>query len=222
MAKTNKMSKSIIILGAGASRDYSAYVKKHSLLTNDLVKPEFLDTNVLSNNFKDATDLLSVMSDSILSGKKGFEERLMDIKNEAEGLPNIKSQLVSLEFYLQKVFSGISENTEHPINNYKILIQKINYHNRGQAHIVSFNYDTLFEFSVGIDLWQTVESYIKNDLKLIKVHGSHDWIYIQNRSLVSAFDADLSDYDFYIKYPDYLDNIRSNQRDISPYTKVYI
>ena len=94
--------------------------------------------------------------------------------------------------------------------------------NNGQANIVSFNYDTLFESSIGMDIWQTMDSYIKNNIKLIKVHGSHNWIYIQSKSLIFGPDADLSDYDFYIKNPDFLDNIRSRQKDVSPYTLAYI
>lgn len=217
------MSKPVIILGAGASYDYPIYSGIRPPLTNDLVKEEFLDMEALSH-FKEAASLLTGMSYTILKGIKSFEEILMDIKKETGNLPHRKSQFVSLEFYLQRVFHSISIKAQHPLNNYKTLIQKIKDYNEGRAHIVSFNYDTLFESSVGIDFWQTMESYIKNDIKLIKVHGSHDWIYIDHKdSVMSGYlSNDNDDYDFCMKNPDYLDNLRSLRKDISPYTIAHI
>ena len=211
----------VIILGAGASKDYSQYGNP-APVTDELLHSDFKNSLAL-NKYKEAADLLTQISYSVLNKQKSFEEALSDIKNDFGALSHVKSQFVALEFYLQQVFQKISLNIQE-LNNYKTLVQKIKNFNQGKACVVTFNYDTLFESSIGMDFWQTMESYIKNNLKLIKVHGSHDWAYIQHKSLISGYILDRypSDYDFYTKNPDYLDNIRSSQKDINPYPMAYI
>lgn len=70
--------------------------------------------------------------------------------------------------------------------------------------MVSFNYDTLFEQSVG---WQENENidlnhYIRGKIKLIKIHGSCDWSYISRRDAKEdSLDMIKNSFEYLKAYP---------------------
>ncbi|MCL5667271.1 MAG: hypothetical protein M1383_05890 [Patescibacteria group bacterium] len=205
------MNNPIIILGAGASHDYSAY-QTGTPLTNELVQGSFLHDSSLKT-YPEAAELLSEISYPVLKGQKTFENALRDIKDEAGNLPHRKSQLVSLEFYLRDLFSNLSAHT-HSLNNYKTLVNKIRDYNKGQACVVTLNYDTLFEESAGMTYWLEMNDSITGPIKLIKLHGSHDWAYIQNHSYLNLENTTYkNEYDFYKANPDYLQDLRNRQAE---------
>lgn len=207
------MANPIIILGAGASKDYSVDVNP-APLTNELVEAIFLD-NALFNKYPGAAELFSDVRRPVLSKTSTFEKTLRDIKESVGTQPRRIEQFIALEFYLRDRFSAVSKASQ-PTNNYKALINRIHDFNAGKACVVSFNYDSLFEQSLR-KAPASISDYICNDIKIIKLHGSHDWTQIYKPDLPIHFQSDASqiDYNFYVRNPDILQKLRS--KGASPY-----
>lgn len=199
----------LIILGAGASHDFSPNIEKSKRppVTNDLVKEEFID-NELMSAYKDIRDLLSEIISSI-ERDGGFEQTLKRLKDNWGNNPKRKSQFIALQFYLRDLFENISRNNHSFISNYRTLFNRIHDLNggNGRACVVSFNYDTLFEQSIDDIEWNSMSSYISNNIKLIKPHGSWNWAYVGNKDKLEFKYRDYSDeYDFLTKNPEYINN----------------
>jgi hypothetical protein len=204
------MANPVIILGAGASYDYSPHAQPAPLM-KDLVSQAFLHGPSFTE-YPEAAALLSDVTYPVLKLQRNFEDVLQSIKEDAGNHPHRKAQFVALEFYFQNLFREISTRA-HPINNYQTLISKINDFNQGKAHIITFNYDTLFEQSAGVGMWQEINAYTRNELKLIKLHGSHDWVYISDRGdLDYQWRGYANDFDF---YKNNLDHLR--QKNVYPH-----
>lgn len=190
------MSYPLIIFGAGASYDYSqeGNGKKISPLTRDLVEMDFSDADLL-DKYEGVGDLLGEIATSVRKGEKSFEGALREIE-ERDKSEATQKQFIAMEFYLQSLFGQISDPTRprigiheeerrrmHRMNNYRTLLNRINNNSNGRACVVSFNYDTLFEDSLPENIRPTrIHDYISKDIKIIKPHGSHDWIYINRIS----------------------------------------
>lgn len=92
-------------------------------------------------------------------------------------------QIVNVQFYLQHLFSEISKNyIDFGPSNYEILMRQAYdyYLETGEDVVfVTFNYDTLLEKSfekiLGIKI-KDVSDYIKYPIKIIKPHGSCNWL----------------------------------------------
>lgn len=204
------MSYPLIILGAGASYDYSEH-KQRPPMTNDLIKPEYLSAGFLEK-YHEAAGLISEISARIkTSGNDiSFEDVLQSIKGASDHTIRGRAQLLALQFYLQDLFHDISESSYHPINRYSALINHID-RSGGKACIISFNYDTLLEKSFVGNFPKNIDSYVNGDIKVIKLHGSHDWFYEADSSIGSSPRQHL---DFLTKHPEYLDNLR--KKDFPP------
>ncbi len=86
-------------------------------------------------------------------------------------------QLIAFQFYLHKLFQKISDEFgRQSANNYNVLINQIN-DNGGNACIVTTNYDLLLEQNLYDVINENISSYIKGSIKVIKLHGSCDWMY---------------------------------------------
>lgn len=175
----------LIILGAGASfdcQDNSTFGDAHILndwhppLTNSIFDTKrFYD--ILKRYQPQVTNLASYINNRLKGGKLTFEEILTDLrKNKTNSNSDLIQQLVALRFYLADLFYAISDKYYRMVNNYQTLIQLINGSGR-QACIVNFNYDLLFEKAFFQSMPKSVNNYIKDEIKIIKLHGACNWFY---------------------------------------------
>lgn len=212
------MAKPLIIFGAGASHDYSKLGQPLAPLTKNLVDDQYLNVELL-DKYKGAGDLLTDIVYQVRENKKSFEDALTQVQARSSGAPHIKRQFTALEFYLKYLFQRISDpgyghNVMHPdtirrmhsMNNYRAMISRINSHSEGKAQIITFNYDTLFERSLPTEQQpRQMSDYHSGDIKITKLHGSHDWSFLRR----------ISDYDepdvftWCMKEPDLLNSIKS-------------
>ena len=199
------MSYPLIILGAGASHDYvhpdsrpSSFIPPP--ITDHLVKPHFFEQDI-SERYKEVQDLFSSIAPIINTGKKNLEESLSQLQNNASVNKHAQQQLIALRFYLKEFFQKISAR-HHPVNNYKALIARVRASAAPKALVVSFNYDTLFEQSVGWQENDNIDHYIRGDIKLIKIHGSCDWSYISKKDAEEdSFERIKSSFEYLKMYP---------------------
>jgi hypothetical protein len=171
----------LIILGAGASYDYSPF-GTIAPLTNHLVEEKFLYNDLLEK-YKGAGNLLSDIVHQVQARKRNFEEVLTEIKERTKSSEEMCAHFVALEFYLKDLFERILKPADltrkvHQINNYKIIINRINTYTGGRALVATFNYDTLFENNLLSGMPTKMNDYVSGNIKILKLHGSHDWVYI--------------------------------------------
>ncbi len=202
----------LIILGAGASHDYSPYGQKPPL-TKDLVQEIYIDKELLVQ-YPEVSNLISTLWTGVNRDKKSFEVILDEIQQQSQNNPNRKIQIVILQIYLQELFGKISANFQK-VNHYKTIQGRISDCFSGGACVVSFNYDTLFENSIIGNPFNKIRSYINGPIELIKPHGSHDWRYV--RRLDSwDFDEYKNAYSFLKQNPGYFEE-SSRGEYMTPY-----
>lgn len=193
------MATPVIIMGAGASHDYirpdnRAVTNMHKdifkpPLANGLCDPDML-TYIVKNPTQE-TRLISAYLRSQISEKKSLETCLGEFRDRAKTYKDGQKQLNSFQFYLAELFARISVEYRMPLNNYETLRVRIEQYlfdaKENNACIASFNYDTLLEGALEID--RHLPSYIKNPIKLIKLHGSCDWRFILGKSVYIRGDS---------------------------------
>ncbi len=183
------MAYPLIILGAGASFDSlerDRYLKGvyrqpdliqyQPPLTNDIFdESRFYD---ILRQHPYAADLASHAVTKV-GNTIGFEEYITDIfLNRAPKNEIRYKQIISLRYYLQHLFRFISAKYHRTGSNYNALVNLI-HDNGGKALIVNFNYDSLFENHIrSIYNSLKIDSYISSPIKVVKIHGSHDWVFI--------------------------------------------
>ncbi len=230
------MAYPLIIFGAGASNDYSSECGKNekiSPLTKNLVDKNFLFGDLL-NKYPSVGDLLSDVVLQVRGSISSFEEALTQIQERTAHSIPMRRQFIALEFYLQELFERVSNQNYtpiwitketrrrmHQINNYRIILNRINTYSNGKACVVTFNYDTLFENGFTQNLQpQRIGDYISGDLKLIKLHGSHDWVYIHRKSGKDIENA-IRAFDLCMEQPNLLAEAQQN-KSCNPYHKTEI
>ncbi|MBY0533956.1 MAG: hypothetical protein K2P31_03200 [Rickettsiaceae bacterium] len=184
------MAYPLIILGAGASHDYSAFNTERKIcpMTKNLVDSDFLDVDLLEK-FPGSNEILVEIIDQVKTYERSFEEVLTTIKSNASETSDVHKNIVALEFYLQELFRKISNTSNQGdevrkmcmLSNYKSLLNKIDTCSGKKACVISFNYDSLFEGAISGKEYTAMSNYINQDIKIIKLHGSHDWVYIGNK-----------------------------------------
>lgn len=143
-------------------------------MSNSLLNPHLFEPIIKA--FPPVRDLAASVNANV-PWHESLEEHLRKIKDLAAKNANRQKQLVAFEFYLQKLFQHISDQYgDQSTNNYSQLKNLINDYG-GQACIVTFNYDLLMEQNLGEIIGDSLDSYITGDIKLIKLHGSCDWVY---------------------------------------------
>ena len=196
----------LVIFGAGASYDYSEF-SAPCPLTNELVNSNRMDQNLLLK-YKDCGDLFTEIRPNIIQKRISFENALRELKEKFGNQKHRKIQFAALAYYLKDFFKNASGHTS-TINNYANLINKLKDHNSGTATIATFNYDSLFETALRTG-FNSMRDYISGAIKLIKIHGSHDWSYIQDkRNFLLLSDSDnLISYDIIRENPDVLEKLK--------------
>ena len=218
----------LIIFGAGASYDYSS-LGKIAPLTNHLINDDFLHPDLLEK-YKGAGDLLSDIIHQVKKKKRGFEAVLTEIKERTSHSAVMCSKFAALEFYLKGLFGRISDpkfshtmnerqlGRIHQINNYLTIINRIQTYSEGKACVITFNYYTLFEHNLGNQAPKRMQDYVSGDIKIFKLHGSHDWSYVQSKSLINyEREGVKDDFEWYLKYPDFINQNLKKDSSIRPY-----
>lgn len=172
------MSYPVIILGAGASHDFIRDDFVRSLEVRQFQPPltdKIFRTNFLNQALELYPELKYLVADAeaeIQHGKT-LEEFLSELKADNK----LNAEFFALQFYLHQLFQKITDRYYQSSNNYDALVSKIKYSMIKEATVVTFNYDSLFEKALSFPENYNLETYIDNSIKLIKLHGSCDWVY---------------------------------------------
>ncbi|OIR07558.1 hypothetical protein GALL_102190 [mine drainage metagenome] len=174
--------KTLVIIGAGASFNYSDEAKIETPpLTIDLFKDRFQD---LINNFPGVESL----SSQILKAKdieSYFQNQWDQIVKTYN--PYLLNELIDVQFYLHFLFKKIStSNIDFRKNNYIAFFRTlrdflISKGSNEKALVVSFNYDTILEKSIekmlnyNFDHLDNYVDYSYRNILLFKPHGSWNW-----------------------------------------------
>ena len=174
--------KTLIILGAGASHNYS--------FSKDIINPPL------------AKDLFDDQYKSLKAQHPGVEslspqlfqakdiEQYFQIQWDkiiATHNPVLLNKIVDVQFYLHALFEKVSSNIDIGRNNYVSFFQTLNDYliqlgDNQKALIVSFNYDTILEQSLARALYSpfnSLDDYIDvNNRRMLvfKPHGSWNWV----------------------------------------------
>ncbi len=209
----------VIIIGAGASTDYIN--RDYNTKPDGYIPP-------LSNNLFDPKrfekwmnkrpEISGLVADALtyVPHKFTIEQYLTKIRAESKENESRKKQLLSMMYYLQDLFFDISENYGNQTsNNLKALINKINdkiYNSNGAACFISFNYDILLEQNLTEYISDSLDSYIRNQIRVIKPHGSCDWVYY----IESHFNEIKDPYKHVLSYTNFLEAIENQKLSLSP------
>lgn len=217
------MSYPLIILGAGASYDYSVKGMETSTslapLTNQLVDSQHIDESLL-RQYPGSGSLLGDLVSKIRNKTKTFEQALTDHKAKTHGSLEMRKQFVALEFYLKDLFRNISISDSsverkrmHEINNYRSLANRIYTYCGGEACIVTFNYDSLLERNIP-RRFEMINDYVNDKIKIFKLHGSHNWSYLQRKNaILLSRNENINSFDFCMRNPGILDTVRENNHE---------
>lgn len=216
------MSYPLIIFGAGASHDYSIMGNPIAPLTNELAGDKYLPPDLLER-YEGVGHLLSDVVGKV-NGVHSFEQVLTDTKEEMWGSEKLQAHFVALEFFLKDLFKKISTGEEqeerlmHQINNYRSILNRIDTYCDGKACVVTFNYDTLFERNIPRGQPKAIKDYIGKDLKIFKLHGSHDWAYIHRIEGLGLWEEDFaSSFEYCVKRPAFLEKIKEDTNNHLPF-----
>ncbi len=184
----------IIILGAGAS---TGYVSPDYDMRDQRWKPPLSNNifNIKYSSFFDRyPEMKNLASEAMRSvpHRESFEQYLTRIKEKrASSDKDKQTQLMILGYYLQELFFTISQEygNQH-INSYRSLIEIVKEYG-GEALIIDFNYDLLFEQNIS-EIDDRIDSYVSGPIKVVKLHGSCDWVY----SVRKMFSDETSSYSF--------------------------
>ncbi len=207
------MPKPVIILGAGASYDYihrgdsNLPLNHEPPLANNLFDKRF---EGIIKHFPQVMNLSASVASASRQGK-GLEELFTEIQAKSSQNPERLQQLIACQFYLQKLFRDITSNYgSQSQNNYSELINQIR-DNGGQACVVNFNYDLLFEQATGYKL-ENVGDFVAHPIKIIKVHGAYNWTKVLRNAFRIPSDGDT--YGFLMNNPEHL--LKNPSEDTDP------
>lgn len=215
MEKENKKAYPLIIFGAGASFDYIHNTEEDPNksnykppLTKDIFSKKIRGISSSTiDKYEETKPLIGELNSAVRNGKN-FEQHLTEVRDRS---PKRKGQLTALQYYLHSLFRFISNKYGEQIgNNYEILIEQIK-ESFPEACFVSFNYDTLFDRSLFPKKEiSNINTYIHDNYKLIKVHGSCNWVY------EIPFNLSVGDprqiYEFLIKKPEEVEQISNSEK----------
>lgn len=182
------MAYPLIILGAGASFDFLK-ISRHS--TDDqLVLKQWqapLTNNIFDvsrfsriiGKYEDVKPLASTIT-NIVDNTSPFDLEAYLTEQESRYSDKSAPQIVALRFYLAELMGKVSHYFFNHVNNHRDLIDQID-KKVGKALVINFNYDTLFESNLhNVCGTTSLENYISGDIKVIKIHGAHNWRYAPN------------------------------------------
>ncbi len=175
----------MVVFGAGASYDAvpSRPPGLHSLkcrmpLANELFddRPEFVRS---MSAFPKCKPIIPY-----LQRNSSVEDELQRLQAEAEEYPERYRQLTAVRYYLQHMLHQCEYQWSleaSGITNYITLLDQIQRWCKGRCPVclVTFNYDTMLETAlptIGMEIRQLSDYINREEYKLIKVHGSINWV----------------------------------------------
>lgn len=201
------MTAPLIILGAGASHDFThpgeLGVVNHSErtvfpLTDDLIRLVDREIEARYSGFK---TMRSLVQSSVFSKRKTFEECIKDWEDY--------EQRTALLLYLSDYFYKKSNDPqiEKFSNNFIALIDLIRKSQAKAANIITFNYDLLLEKAIDptLNKFTHLPDYINDSIRVIKIHGSCDWF-----TLMRKISANEDMYATLKKHPEYFEQPRKD------------
>ena len=178
----------MIIFGAGASYD-SVDVDAPGRPTRDawirppLANELFADRPDVMGRFLSRYPPVAAIAAEVraAAGGRAVEDVLADYQ-ERSGLDGrIASQLVYLRYYLREVLTACGQwhYLHQGVTNYRALLEFVLRERPEEVLLVTFNYDQMIEFAMQEMLGTTfddLDRYVAGPLKLIKPHGSVNWV----------------------------------------------
>lgn len=214
----------LVILGAGASHDFSSDLNDGNLkppLSNNLFN--HWNKERIITNYPGAFNLSSSIR-STNDIEEFFEKKWKYIETNNDRITLAK--IINVQYYLHELFmkiSGWSQQIE--MNNFDILnnaLHEYSIHENEIIPIVSFNYDLFTEFSLmsslgyGFNSMDDYVDYRKRKILLFKPHGSCNWVRYFNQGFIPDNpNADMryvnlvanSLYSQKLSYPEILENL---------------
>lgn len=191
----------LVIFGAGASYDsfpsepppsplHSHRRTSRLPLTNELFQNRF-DEILLQPIYRVCRPIIPYLKKN-LSGDS-IEEILGRLHDEGRDDPERIRQLAGIRFYLQEMITKYQEAWEESgrgISNYNTFIDQIRHHQRtlGEVYLATFNYDTMLDHVLPLEEpISNIDDYVVDkNFKLIKLHGSVNWVRQVETSLKSV------------------------------------
>lgn len=210
----------VIIFGAGAS--YDMYLNNDTNQDHSYKPPlgdELFDTrfNHILENFKGASNIAGDLKHG-----GNLEKKLENIKQEAQknASSHRTKQLISIKYYLQRLFEEISNNWFSPGTNYHKLVNCIldAKNNDSALHVIciTFNYDRFLEKALEEAILKPIKAldeYISSPIPIIKLHGSSNWFRFVGKNLLTELPnkpiVEWEDSEHYV--------ITKNNKDILQY-----
>ena len=201
----------LVILGAGASFD-CIYDYYDDLDYNEWRPPlanEIFDTRIKFRNiitgYPGGRYYLSQIN-AINDIEDFFQKQWHFLKNNHA--LELSSAFLNLNYCLAHLMNEITENNKYVgLSNYDVLVQKAyeySIKHKEDVLFVTFNYDTLLEHSfskvyTNINSRLEIEDYIKYPIKIIKPHGSANWVKLFNQGNLNTNGKNITDYLFFNK-----------------------
>ncbi len=182
--------KTLVILGAGASYNYSFTESPGKL---PLAKDLFNYPDIITG-FPGVESLSSqiLLAKDIETYFQNQWEKTINFYN-----PILHNKLIDVHFYLHFLFQKLSSNPDYRTSNYMGVFQALRDHliemgDEEKALLVSFNYDTILEQSLTRAFnyrYDSLDDYIDIEQKkfaLFKPHGSWNWIRQFNTEFING------------------------------------
>jgi len=206
------MSYPLIILGAGASFDF---LQRNEYPPHAPDLDQYLPP--LTNKLFDGTKFHEIIAkypemhklvDYIrvklrADNPKTFEQILSDLYFEKVKVDKgLNVSFISLLFYISDLFGIITQKYYQANNNYGALLKMLGFYGN-KAVFVNFNYDLLFERSLGLSGVKSIDELLNGDFPVIKIHGASDWYWSYEVSLwedekKSCYEIALNNAEFFL------------------------
>jgi len=183
----------MVIFGAGASYDCVSsrsvleWTPERNQYRLPLARQLFDDRGIFNlwiNNFPRCKPVIPRLRKASRDGS--VESELEKLRAEGLTYPDRYKQLAAVQFYLQSMLWDCQKNLKSDpgwsVTNYMPLLDQIHSWRRinKQTCLVTFNYDTMLEDAlalIGIKINSLTDYISSDDYKIIKLHGSINWVH---------------------------------------------
>lgn len=195
------MAYPLIIFGAGASFDSLKTLRHVGADRNELdtwcppLTRDIFDVSRFSKIIEKYEDIKPLASTiiNIAEEDSTFDFETYLTEQETQFPNKCYPQIIALRYYLAELLSKVSFHFYRHTNNHRHLLDQIE-KRVGKAIVVNFNYDTLFEKNIrNIANSREIDSYITGDIKVIKIHGAHNWLFNPQSDFTKS-----SAYDYFV------------------------
>jgi hypothetical protein len=179
----------MVVFGAGASYDsLPDYIPESGLfneerlpLANQLFENRSSFAKVL-DNYAQCKPIIPYLRNN--KNEKSIEQRLQFLLTEADEYPERRKQISAIQYYLRDIIKNCEDDwmqRARGITNQLTLLDQIQRRRKvdEQVCFVTFNYDTMLERALsimGINISHLDEYISDKNYKLIKLHGSVNWV----------------------------------------------